>query len=310
MVAIKERHGASSPADALRIDERVVDSFPSSNTRTLLKETSFRAPKEIVCMHPLYEKAAEALSEVQTEVGYEADQERQQEVLSRVDWEALSLEVDALQNANGGKKKSSEGAGKMLRGLVFEYLINADEQFGERRPIEKEILALAHNPDQFGLGDVIGHHRNPDMAFLLIKENDRLVIIGVGESKLGRLNERAFRQLSSEGFAQGITALVKVVNSIDDLEKYGLIELSKVKKEKLHTGPLLTIAPHFMQTVIVPGNRKPEWVSTLINYRDFGNRGARDEFRKLLQDPDRVRIETAAFSTAEVSAITKAIASK
>lgn len=283
-------------------------SLLSSQVRTYVVESSFRGSNESEFkVHPLYERSWNALVNAQTEVGYQPDRQRQKNVLANIDWEDLSDAIQTMQEAGGGKHKDSEGAGKMLRGLVFEYLINADETFGQRSPVEKEILALAHNPDQFGLGEVIGHHRNPDMAFIILRKDDQLIIEGVGESKLGLLNERAFRQLSAEGFATGVTSLVKVVNSLDDPEKYGLIELSKIKQEKNTAGPLLTIAPHFMQTVIVPANRKPEWVSTLINYRDFSSRGARDEFRLLLQDPERVKIETAAFSTAEVLSIVSAI---
>ena len=297
-------------AKEARHDAPIVADAPSDrNVRTFFTESSFRLnlPDVEDTMHPLFDRAWQALLDAQTEVGYVPDPERQKDVLANVDWDSLADEIETIQEARVGKRKDSEGAGKMFRGLVFEYLINADEAFGERSAVEKEILALAHNPDQFGLGEVIGHHRNPDMAFIILRKNDQLIIEGVGESKLGLLNERAFRQLSAEGFATGVNALVKVVNSLDDPEKYGLIELSKVKRERSTAGPLLSIAPHFMQKVIVPANRKPEWVSTLINYRDFGSRGARDEFRALLQDPERVKIETAAFSTAEVVAITKSL---
>lgn len=227
---------------------------------------------------------------------YVPDVDRQKAVFDRIDWTTFESEV---RRESGG---TGEGAGKRLRGKIFEMLIQADPTFGERSPLEKELLALAHNPDAFGLGKELGYHRNPDMAFLIVEKDDGVVIEGVGESKLGLLNERSFKQLSETGFAAGVHALVDVVNSLSDPKKYNLFEVAKAKGQLPEGKSLLTVSPEFTQLLVVPANRNIEWASTLINRREFSAEG-REKFYNLLSDTRHVRTARAAFSTGEVSAM-------
>lgn len=234
----------------------------------------------------------------ESEKDYVPDRVRQTVVFDRMQWDHF---FDELFGDLGMDK--TEGAGKMLRGKLFEMLINADPEFGERTPLEKELLDLAHNPDKYGLGKELGYHRNPDMAFLLMQKADGVEIIGVGESKLGLLNERSFKQLSETGFARGVKALVDVVNTIPDPKSHGLLEVAKARAELDHDKPLLTVSDTFSQLLVVPANRHVEWKSTLLNRREFSNEG-RQQFYDLLEH--HVRVQRAAFSTAEVSALTDA----
>jgi len=225
----------------------------------------------------------DALINAHIEKDYAPDRPRQRGVFDHINWETFHDEV---------LREGTEG--KQVRGKIFEMLIQADPEFGERTPLEKELLDLAHNPDKFGLGKELGYHRNPDMAFLLLHKDDGVEIIGVGESKLGLLNERSFKQLSETGFEAGVDALIDVVNNLPDPEKHGLVEVAKARP--------LRKASEFSQLLVVPANRKIEWKSTLINRREFSAEG-REQFYELLNDTRHLRTARAAFSTGEVSAI-------
>ncbi len=241
-------------------------------------------------IHPLRARLWESLIKVEGEKAYVPDRERQKNVFDCIEWETFQSEIAAASKGSG------VGGGKQLRGKIFEMLVTADPEFGERSPLEKELLALAHNPDAFGLGKELGYHRNPDMAFLIVKKGDGVVIEGVGESKLGLLNERSFKQLSETGFAKGAEALVEVVNALENPEKYGLKEIAKARP--------LKISSEFSQLLVVPANRNIEWKSTLINRKEFSLEG-REKFYTLLNDTRHLRTARAAFSTAEVAGMAK-----
>ncbi len=260
----------------------------------MIERSTFRSPET----HPHSTRALlwATLTSATVEKDYVPNRERQNTVFDRIDWSTFESEVAAESTGTG------EGAGKRLRGKIFEMFIQADPEFGERTPLEKELLALAHNPDAFGLGKELGYHRNPDMAFLIVQKEDGVVIEGVGESKLGLLNERSFKQLSETGFAAGVKALADVVNTLPNPEAHGLVEVAKARQALAPGKQLLTISPEFTQLLVVPANRTIEWASTLINRREFSPAG-RQEFYELLNDTRHVRTARAAFSTAEVSAV-------
>lgn len=237
--------------------------------------------------HPLRLKLEQVLHGTQLEKDYTPDRDRQARIFDRLDWN--TFRDDMLRE---GKE------GKQVRGKLFEMLIQADPEFGERSPLEKELLALAHSPEKFGLEKELGHHRNPDMAFLLVLKDDGVEIIGVGESKLGLLNERSFKQLSETGFERGVDALIDVVNTLPDPESHGLVEVAKARP--------LRKASEFSQLLVVPANRNIDWKSTLINRREFTAEG-RQKFYAMLEDTKQVRTARAAFSTAEVGAMAKVL---
>ena len=264
------------------------------------RETDVRFQMKEAPMHPLRARLWESLTTALAEKDYTPDRERQKKVFDCINWETFLDEIASESKGSG------EGGKRQLRGKIFEILVASDPEFGERSPLEKELLALAHNPDAFGLGEQLGYHRNPDMAFLIVEKEDGVVIEGVGESKLGLLNERSFKQLSETGFAAGVKALVDVVNNLSDPERYGLVEVAKARRvlDSLGEGrKLLTISQEFSQLLVVPANRNIEWSSTLINRREFSADG-RDKFYALLKDTRHLRTARAAFSTAEVVAIT------
>lgn len=246
-------------------------------------------------MHPEREKVTSALYEATLEKGYRPDRTRQESVFDHVHWD--TFEKDVVREGKSGKQ---------VRGKIFEMFIQADPEFGERSALEKELLDLAHSPEKYNLGKELGHHRNPDMAFLIVQKEEGIEIIGVGESKLGLLNERSYKQLDETGFAKGVKALVEVVNNLEHPEQYGLVEVAKAKKQLTRDTPLLTIAQDFTQLLVVPANRHIEWTSTLINRREFSAEG-RKKFYELLQDVQKVRTARAAFSTAEISSIADTI---
>lgn len=250
--------------------------------------------------YPLREQLWETLTHVVVEKTYVPDRERQQQVFDRIDWSSF------IDDLNEERRGTGVGADRQLRGKLFELLINADPAFGQRTALEKELLKLAHSPDAFGLGKELGYHRNPDMAFLIVEKADGVTIEGVGESKLGLLNERSFHQLSETGFARGVRALVDVVNNVPDPAAHGLIEVARAREGLAPGKSLLTVSPEFTQLLVVPANRTPEWSSTLINRREFTMDG-RKQFKELLSRTERIKVMKAAFSTAEVGAIAKAL---
>lgn len=281
--------------------------YPEQERYTPCKEVSFSHIEQPE--HSARASLWEALVTTEAEKGYAPDRARQQEVFGRINWETFQEELFA-----GVGDPKTIGAKKQLRGKLFELLIQADPAFGQRTALEMELLALAHNPDAFGLGKELGYHRNPDMAFLIVQKEDGVVIEGVGESKLGLLNMRSFHQLSETGFARGVTALVDVVNTLPDPEAHGLAEVAKARKALRGVDeegnkvmkPLLTISPEFTQLLVVPANRNIEWASSLVNRREFTAEG-REQFYTLLHDSRHVRTARAAFSTKEVGAMADAL---
>lgn len=257
---------------------------------------------ELVPEHPVRAVLWRALEQAPLEKEYTPDKERQKAVFDHVSWDTFLDEIAKESTGTG------EGAGKRLRGKLFEMLIQADPAFGQRSALEKELLALAHNPDAFGLGRLLGHHRNPDMAFLIVQKENGVEITGVGESKLGLLNERSYKQLSETGFARGVNALVSVVNTLPDPERHGLVEVAKARRMLGENKPLLTVSPEFTQLLVVPANRNIAWHSSLINRKEFSIEG-RQRFYELLSDIRHVRTANAAFSTAEVSAMANVLRS-
>lgn len=254
-----------------------------------------RQTEQSMGVHPDRQALEQALRDAIPEKGYRPDRTRQAAIFDRMDWATLKTEV---------LREGSEG--KQVRGKLFEMFIQNDPEFGQRSPLEKELLALAHNPDAFGLGRELGYHRNPDLAFLIVQKNDSIVIEGVGESKLGLLNERSFKQLSETGFAAGVKALVDVVNTLSDPAMYNLVEVARARDALPKGTPLLTISPEFSQLLVVPANRNIEWKSSLINRREFSVEG-RKKFYDLLTDTRHVHTARAAFSTSEVSAMSQAL---
>lgn len=286
---------------------------------SVLREAQFSQEGQVV--HPLQQEIWSVLESLPLESNYTPDRARQWNILRRLKWDTL---VDDLRThlgtvqqeqekfaklKNKPKSNRSDGEGKVLRGKVFETLINADPAFGERSDLEMELLALAHNPDKFGLQGILGYYRNPDMAFIVMQMRDSTVIEGIGEAKLGLINDRAYKQLSETGFARGVEALVSVVNTLQDPARYGLVEVARVREQQ-GEGPILTISPEFNQLLVVPANRKVEWKSKLINYRDFRDPAKREDVLELLGDPERVIVRKAAFSAAEVIAISRILEGK
>lgn len=271
-------------------------------------EQESKAPTHDMEIHPVRAVLWETLMATDVEKEYVPDRTRQQRVFDHIRWDTFLDEVKKESGGTGeGAGPDSIGAGKRLRGKVFEMLIQADPSFGQRSALEQELLALAHAPDQFGLGKLLGYHRNPDMAFLIVQNENGVEITGVGESKLGLLNERSFKQLSETGFARGVKALVEVVNTLPDPQAHGLVEVAKAREALAPGKPLLTVSPEFTQLLVVPANRNIEWSSSLINRREFTMEG-RQKFYELLTDMQKVRTANAAFSTREVSAIAGAMA--
>jgi hypothetical protein len=182
-------------------------------------------------------------------------------------------------------------------------LVEADPELGDKTPLAEEILSLIHNPVRFNLEDRLGFYRNPDLAFISIDEDQNITVHGAGEAKLGYLNYRAFRQLSSSGIKYGITRATNYLNKVENLEEYGLSNLA-AKKKKVATSSqedFLKVSPDFKQVLIVPANKNIEDPESLIKHDDFSSNN-RESMIDILKK--EVEIKKAAFSYSEVLAIT------
>lgn len=255
----------------------------------------------------------EALIYAQLEARYTPERRRQQKIIARLPEDLvgklaahlLSALEEQVWFAQRLRLPLSFDEGMVLRGKLFELLIEADPELARPTALTREILDLAHNPSSFGLDDKLGLYRNPDLAFVIMREGDSLMVEGVGEAKLGLLNERAFKQLSASGFRRGMGALIACVNGLSDPSKYGLVELGKHRQRLKDGGTLITLDPAFRQVLIVPANRDTSDAAALIKRSDFDEEEDFKEFAELLSDPTKVEVKTAAFSAGEVAAMAK-----
>lgn len=270
-------------------------------------------PPEAYHHNELAEDLINVLSRCPKEKGYTPDTHKQEKILRSLPEntaENLYAHLHAVQKERDyfaqirGDETGSVHDGIVLRGEVFEILVEADPELGNKTPLAEEILSLIHNPVRFDLEDRLGFYRNPDLAFISFDEDRNITIHGAGEAKLGYLNYRAFRQLSSSGIKYGITRVTNYLNKVENLEEYGLSNLAAKKKEALISSQenFLKVSPDFKQVLIVPANKNienPE--SLLIKHDDFPSNS-----RELMIDilKKEVEIKRAAFSYSEVLAIT------
>lgn len=269
---------------------------------------------------PLFvDRLAEVLTSVPTEDGYTPDRDRQMDILSRLPDDFFYALAGHLRTSFLEQQKFSRLRGvsfdegdfddeTVFRGKVFEMLVAADPSLHTPDPIAEELLALMHDPDRFRLGEKLKYYRTPDGAYLYVdRVGAALVVRAIAEAKLGKLNDRAFRQLSERGFRYGLERLAVCINDLDDLKGYGLTEIATLRNPRgEHIHPIIMIAPDVHQILVVPANRDVSDPASLVRAGDFDDISY-GQILYLLGDTSRLTIRKAAFSAAEVAALTRVL---
>ena len=85
-------------------------------------------------IHPLRARLWESLIKIEGEKAYVPDRDRQKKVFESINWETFLNEIASESKGSG------EGGKRQLRGKIFEMLVAADPEFGERSPLEKELF--------------------------------------------------------------------------------------------------------------------------------------------------------------------------
>lgn len=264
----------------------------------------------------LRESLHHALEMAVPETGYAPDRSRQREVLDNLPDDTLYELAGHLRSAYLEQQKFARlkratfdeedfDDETVLRGKVFEMLIAADPALHTPDPIAEELLTLMHDPERFRLEHMLKYYRTPDAAYLYVdRVDDVLVVRAAAEAKLGRLNDRAFRQLSERGFRYGLENMASCMNALDDPIVYGLIQIATFKQRHMRSDhPIIMVAPDFHQILVVPANRDLSDPASLVRASDFDD-PSYGQMLYLLSDSSRLTMKKAAFSTAEVAALT------
>jgi len=257
----------------------------------------------------------------------ERDKERQAKVIENLPDDLLLhlkghlhekyIEKEAFKESYYGKpvEELNEEEGRdyelmVLRGEVFEQLIQNDPEFVTAKTSESvELLSLLQDPDRYGLFEKMGRIRNPDLAYVELNDTGRIVIKGVGEAKLGLLNERAFRQLDS--FEDSSKTLKNTVNSLKHAKKMkrmgfdGLAKRKEQMEESGESGPFVDIDDAFKVTLIVPSDRNTK-AETLMKQTPVLEK-RKEKYLEILSG---IEIKKAAFSVREVAELTEHVYNK
>jgi len=190
--------------------------------------------------------------------------------------------------------------GKVLRGEVFERVVQTE--FTRDDAVANKLLALMHDPERFLLKKELDHIRNPDLADLEHTGDNKIRITELGECKLGRLNYRAYKQLSKNGLRSSLEAVRDVLSGAD-LEAIGLGEVAAAGGE-------IVLDPNLRQAIILPADRNLEDTRSLIAEWDFYRDEDIEAFVELLEDESRTTIRQSAFSTGEIFRMTDVLLAK
>jgi len=183
---------------------------------------------------------------------------------------------------------------------------------------ESKILSFANNPHRFGFETE--STRNPDVAWLDLDEDGRVVIKGVGEITVThQLNKRKFLQLSDTGFAQTLRFAARFLNSLEDGEKYGLPEFGKGKKKLEVASKIKTylVVHHDMDTCSdgllnsignAVSDAEYSHLSPIEKKKVF-SQSEKEAFHRFLTSPDTVIIKSV-FSNYDCHIITEFIIQK
>ena len=184
-------------------------------------------------------------------------------------------------------------------------------------PISTEILDIMQNPHKYNLEENFITLRNPDALYTHIDKSGAVVIDGIGEAKLGHLNERAINQL--ELFPENLKYICNLLNNKPEfkdpinLRNMGLDNLYTLRWTLDPDAMILKISPTFTQFLIVPANRNTDRAQgeselqyhnrlfyELVHKNLHENKKMKERFMSIVKN---LRIAKVAFTTQEISAM-------
>lgn len=218
-------------------------------------------------------------------------------------------------NQNRIETKNYFNDEQLLAGFANEVLVNIQirqthpelrggtnpETKAELDNYESKILEVANNPERFELPFDVG--RNPDVAWLDLDLEGRVIIKGVGEiTTSNQFNKRKFLQLSESGFASNLRNISRHLNSLTDGDSRGLPEFG-VDKKQIEVSPKLKrylIVRRDMDTTpaglanVIGKTVSDEEYSHLDNHskKKVFSSTERQSFINLLTSPDTVIIKS------------------
>lgn len=241
------------------------------------------------------------------------------------------LQAEFINETEYQKKHNTQGESdfsdrRCIEGYVNEVMANIQirqtqpELRGSINPetrkqldeYEAKILSVANNPERYGLDWHVG--RNPDVAWLDIDDQGRIIIKGIGEiTNSSQLNKRKYLQLCENGFASNLRYVSKRLNHLENGNEIGLSEFGEGQKQ-------LEVAPVLKKYLVVPHNfdNSPEGISNSIaqsvsdeEYRHINqveqkkvlSATEKQSFIDILNSPNTVIIKSV-FDNKEIQVIT------
>jgi len=213
---------------------------------------------------------------------------------------------------------SNEEMSLIVRGEIFEQALRRESGIVEcNTPVAEELSSLISNPVRYGLTRRIGIQRRPDALYTNIDEKGNTVITGVGEAKMGKLNDRAIDQL--ESFRDELEKVSTFVDntSSEELERYGLVEIAKLKKKRENLTqteieelkqqnegelpPVIEISKSFRVTLLLPADRSHKYNGLLHE----GVRWSKDNYEKAMKR--LLNVKHSQFTIDQIRDITREI---
>ena len=227
--------------------------------------------------------------------------QRGDSIIERREYTLAELIVDE-QNGNGHYHQGIPSA--IVQGEFFELLveIQAREYLKESdNPENKEgldkmsetLLAVAHNPDVFGLEEY-DKLRNPDLAWLQVDDEGNLVVTACVEAKSSlHLNSQAYQQLRPEGFRTTLRQLANDINKLEKPDSHGLTGFGI-------TGKKILIHDEIVQYIVVCKGTKPttnQEAEKMVKPTNFDKKPLSEDeqtdfVRLLTNDPQVILIES------------------
>lgn len=184
---------------------------------------------------------------------------------------------------------------KRIASKVFEFIVNAEfaEEGKEETPLGSELRDVICDPKKY-FGDTLGNlqpARNPDLALV---DEETGVISGWVECKLGVLDERSLRQLSSfeESFRTTLEWL-KSPNVTNVIKKLTDHKLPKIEENIVN----LSMSPKPKKWLVIPRKDAKDMHDSAVEPGAIEAIGGMNEFKRILA---QYKIKQSVFSKKEI----------
>jgi len=216
--------------------------------------------------------------------------------------------VQAIEDRNAMERKGIKESEKprptnleLLRGEIFELLVEGDPALNSRSKAAEQFLAVMHDPARYNCETELGHVRNPDLAVIKDDGSGRMVVTEYGEAKLARIDRRGFEQIINGGLRNGVTKAVGVLKqmSVDELAAHGLTEIAKATP--------IGMAEQVTQTLVVPADRETEKPSRMFSQDIIAEQGPSraDAVLEQLLRQSQTQVKKSAFTGSQVEALAR-----